>query len=245
MIVIALTPVAAYRTLVVGHDANSVFVEWNAPPNTANIPAPHDRLLVSMTGTSFQRLGEAMHLPLGDAGRLKVVYDPQPSSSIERDPVADALADGWMLLNAALAGLAAISTGVMLARRRFAEALLLVVPFAAMMFTTLPPSEALRLPMLALVGVLATGLLATKSVPAIDEEKREAKRLAKQAKREAKESAKQERELKKHKDSLYAFDEPTKPKTKAKEPTTAETPAPEGILTQHEEDTPQLSARPI
>ena len=240
---IALAPTAAYRTVYLGHDAKSALIEWTVPPTTTNVPAPHDRLLVAMTSTSFQQLGEAMHLPLGDAGRLKVVYNPQPSASVKRDPIADYLADGWMLLNAALAGLAAISAGVLLARRRFAETLLLTVPLVALAFTTLPPSEALRLPMIALVGVLASGLLATRSVPVIDEEKRETKRLAKQAKREERERAKQERELKKHKESLYAFDEPSKPKPKPKpEP---ETPTPEGILTQHEEDAPQISARPI
>lgn len=242
---IALAPAAAYRTVYLGHDAKSAFVEWTATPTTTNVPAPHDQLLVAMTSTSFQQLGEAMHLPLGDAGRLKVVYNPQPSASVERDPIADYLADGWMLLNATLAGLAAISAGVLLARRRFMETLLLAAPLMALAFTTLPPSEALRLPMIAMVGVLASGLLATRSVPAVDKEKREAKRLAKQAKREAKERAKQERELKKHKESLYAFDEPSKPKPKPKPEPEPETPAPEGILTQHEEDAPQLSARPI
>lgn len=242
---IALAPVTAYRTVYLKHDAKSAFIEWAAPPTQANVPAPHDRLLVAMTSTSFQGLGEAMHLPLGDAGRLKVVYDPQPSASIERDPIADYLADGWMLLNAALAGLAAISAGVLLARRRFAETLLLVVPLAALAVTTLPPSEALRLPMIVLVGVLASGLLATRSVPTVDEEERETKRLAKQAKREAKERAKQERELKKHKESLYAFEEQSKPKPKAQPEPEPETPTAEGILTQHEEDAPQLSARPI
>ena len=245
--VLALTPVAAYRTIVLGHDASSIITERSQPSADANTPGPLDQLLVAMTGTSFQQLGDAMHLPLGDAGRLKINYAPQPSTATDRDVVADTLADGWLLINAALAGLAAISMGVMLARRRFAETLLLAVPLAAIAFTTLAPTEALRLPMIALVGVLATGLLATRSVPFVDEEAREAKRLAKLAKREEKERARQERELAKHKDSLYAFDKHEKPKKPGKrapgEPAVESTP--QAILTQHEEETPPLSARPI
>ncbi|MFK7788660.1 MAG: ArnT family glycosyltransferase [Phycisphaeraceae bacterium] len=240
---LAVAPVAVYRTIYLGHDANTVFVEWSQAPAAENVPSPLDHLLVTMTSPSFEQLGEAMHLPLGDAGRLKIHYDAQPLPSANRDVIADTLADGWLLINAALAGLAAISAGVMLARRRFAETLLLGLPLLALAFTTLPPTEALRLPMIALVGVLATGLFATRSVPFIDEEAREAKRLAKEAKREEKERAKQDRELAKHKQSLYAFDKPTKPKQPLKENTESE--PTQGILTQHEEEPTQLGARPI
>lgn len=244
---LAAAPVITYRAVYLNNDASTIFVEWAQASAADTTPTPMHRLLVSMTSPSFQELGQAMHLPLGDAGRLKIAYNTQASSSTDRDVVADTLADGWLLINAALAGLAAISAGVMLARRRFAETLLLAVPLLALAFTTLPPSEALRLPMIALVGVLASGLLATRSVPIIDEAKREAKRIAKLAKREEKERAKQDRELAKHKESLYAFDKPTKPRQKpaaqAKAQLEAE-PTP-GILTQREEEPPKLSARPI
>lgn len=240
---LALTPAAAYRGLALGTEPDAMLTEWASTDPTES--APTHQLLVVMTSPSFQTLGEAMHLPLGDAGQLKIANTQPATAEAQRDVIADALADGWLLINGALAGLAAVSAGVLLARRRFAEALLLTAPLLAMAFTTLPPSEALRLPMIALVGVLATGLLATRSVPNIDEEAIEAKRLAKQAKQEAKEHAKQERELKKHKNSLYEFDEPKKPKPqkKTKESTPANhTP---GILSQHEEDTPALPGRVI
>lgn len=213
---LALAPAAAYRTATLGYDATALFTERSQSATSDNTPGPLDQLLVAMTATSFQQLGEAMHLPLGDAGRLKINYTTEPTTSKNRDVVADTLADGWLLINAALAGLAAISAGVMLARRRLAETLLLALPLVAIAFTTLPPTEALRLPMIALVGVLATGLLATRSVPVIDEAAQEAKRLAKLAKREAKERAKQDRELEKHKQSLYAFDQPEKPRPSSK-----------------------------
>jgi hypothetical protein len=241
--ILALVPAAAYRTIALGHNINTIVVERSEPATTANTPGPLDQLLVAMTGTSFQQLGEAMHLPLGDAGRLKINYDTQAPIIKDRDVVADTLADGWLLINAALAGLAAISAGVMLARRRFAETLLLAVPLAALAFTTLPPTEALRLPMIALVGVLATGLLSTRSIPFVDEAAREAKRLAKLAKREEKERAKQDRELEKHKESLYAFDKPEKAKPSSKPAASVD--PPEGILTQRAEPTPELGARPI
>lgn len=217
--VLAVAPAIAYRSAYLGHDAKSFFVEWSPMTAAELLPGPLDRLLVSMTSPSFQSLGEAMHLPINDAGRLQVHYEAQPAPSVERDVVADMLADGWLLMNAAMAGLAAISAGVMIARRRFAETLLLAVPMLALAFTTLPPSEALRLPMLAMVGVLALGLFATRSERYIDEEQREAKRIAKEAKREEKERIKQERELKKHKESLYAFDEPSKVKRVSEEET--------------------------
>lgn len=259
---LAVAPAVAYRTIYLNHHASTVFIEWTQPQATGHAPTPLDQLLISMTNPSFQELSQAMHLPLGDAGQLKSVYNtPNSSASVERDAVADALADGWLLVNAALAGLAAISAGVMLARRRVAETLLLTLPLLALAFTTLPPTEALRLPMIAMVGVLAAGLFSTRSVSLIDEAQHEAKRLAKRAKREEKERAQQARELAKHKKDLYAFDKPSKPKkkattndkakgkpktkTEANAGTKAEADSAQGILTHHEEETPQLSARPI
>lgn len=241
---LALAPAAAYRGVFLGSDPDALLSEWAG--ETATDTDPLHQLLVGMTSPSFEALGEAMHLPLGDAGQLKIANSPTTTPDEKRDVVADALADGWLLINAALAGLAAVSAGVLLARRRFAEALLLTAPLVAIAFTTLPPSEALRLPMIALVGVLATGLLATRSVPNIDQEAIEAKRLAKQTKQEAKEHVKQERELKKHKESLYAFDNPKKPKCKQKQKTEdpASSQAP-GILSQHDEDIPAMPGRVI
>lgn len=244
---LAAAPALSYRALFFGTDTNALLTEWSSVNHTEQTPSPMNRLLVTMTHPSFNELGEAMHLPLGDAGRLKVSTVAALAETANRDIVADSLADGWLILNAALAGLAAISIGVMLARRRMAETIVLAVPLAAMALTTLPPGEAIRLPMIALVGVLATGLFATRSVPYIDEEAREAKRLAKLAKRDAKEQAKQERELAKHKESLYAFDQPTRgekqPQQQQTKPTNSE--RQETILTSHEEQAPAISGRPI
>lgn len=253
--ILAVGPTVAYRSAYLGHHAGTFFVEGSPSLNRGSAPSPTDQLLVAMTSTSFTTLGEAMHLPLGDAGRLKVVYTDTAEANTTRDPIADGLADGWLLLNAALAGLAAISLGVLLARRRFAETFLFVLPLAAIAFSTLPPTESLRLPMLSMLGVLAAGLFATRSVPDIDQTRVEAKRLAKLAKQEAKERAKQERELKKHKESLYAFDQPKPRSTKTNDAPKREpaTPAPAiaapeqavGILTEHEEEQTPMSARPI
>ncbi|MEM6506581.1 MAG: hypothetical protein AAF711_14155 [Planctomycetota bacterium] len=240
---LAIAPAAAYRSALLGYDAASLLAEWHSEPAQTNTPAPADRLLVTMTHPSFVELGDAMHLPVGDAGRLQVTSTRPIDPSVRRDPVADALADGWLLLNSAIAGLAAISIGVMAIRRRFAEVLVLAVPLIAMAWSTLPPSEMLRLPLFALVGVLAMGLLAKRPVVIIDEAKREAKRLAKIERQEQKERAKQERELEKHKDNLYAFDKQDRRQTKDRrqvkpEPT-------EAIPTEVQEEPAPQGARPI
>lgn len=241
---LAAAPAVTYRAAFFGHDSNALLTEWSSTDTTAPTLAPMQRLLVTMTSPSFKELGEAMHLPLNDAGRLKVTTAAAPAPQGQRDAVADVLADGWLVLNAALAALAAISVGVMIARRRIAETLILALPLLALAFCTLPPSEALRLPMIALVGILATGLFATRSVPRIDEAAQEAKRIKQFEKQEAKERARQERELAKHKDSLYAFDQPAKAnKTKQADPPSE--PATQAILTEHEEQTPAFGARPI
>lgn len=243
---LAAAPAMTYRAVFFGHNTNALLTEWDHANTTAHTPAPLQRLLVTMTHPSFSELGEAMHLPLNDAGRLKIGNTAAPVTQGQRDAVADALADSWLVLNAALAGLAAISVGVMIARRRIAETLILALPLLALALCTLPPGEALRLPMIALVGVLATGLFATRSVPRIDEAAQEAKRLAKLEKQENKERARQERELAKHKESLYAFDKPAKPRrnksNKADQPSE---PTAQAILTEHEEQAPALGARPI
>lgn len=248
VMLLATTPALSYRAVFFGHDTNALFPEWSSTNLTEQTPTPLNRLLVTMTHPSFNELGEAMHLPLGDAGRLKVTGTAAPAKAGNRDVVADTLADGWLILNAALAGLAAISIGVMLARRRMAEAFLLVIPITAMAFTTLEPGEAIRLPMIALVGVLATSLFATKSIPYIDEEAKEAKRLAKLAKREAKEQARQERELAKHKESLYAFDQPTRPKPPRQTAQATPSHPEQADTTAHpapQDEAPAVSARPI
>lgn len=241
--VLAVAPAAAYRSTLLGTDTASLLAEWHGHQPQTNELAPTDRLLVTMTHTSFEALGEAMHLPLGDAGRLQVTPARPAQPAQDRDPVADTLADGWLLLNSALAGLAAISIGVMLARRRLAEVLVLTTPLAAMALCTLPPGETLRLPMLVLVGVLSMGLLSTRSVSLIDTEKREAKRQARLDKREQKERAKQERELEKHKESLYAFDRPGHGKKRNRPE--AGTEPPETILPQHEQEAATPATRPI
>ena len=241
VVLLAAAPAAIYRATMIGTDAQSLLTEWSLIEVPQHLPTPNDRLLVTMTHPSFRELGQAMHLPVGDAGRLKVDAGAAPIAIAERDIVADTLADGWLLLNAGLAGLAAISIGVMLVRRRFAETLLLVIPFATLAFSTLPPSETLRLPMIAMVGVLAAGLLATRSITPINEAAKEAKRLKKLAKRDEKEQTRQHRELEKHRDALASFDQPERRKHKRPKPE----PAPTHLITEQVTDAPPITARPI
>ena len=244
VVLLGVLPAGVYRALLVGQDADAIFAEFSANNAAAVSTNELERLLVSTTDPSFEELGLALHLPLGDAGRLSFSKTETTRTSQQRDVVADTLADGWLLVNAALAGFAAISIGVMLVRRRWAEAFVLTLPLAALALCTLQPGEVLRLPLLTLVGTLSVGLLATRSVPLVDEAMEEAKRLARQAKREEKERAKQERELSKHKESLYAFDKPAKTKRPRKQPS----PLPatdQGILSQHDEAAPAMPGRPI
>lgn len=245
VVLIATAPVAGYRIGYLGFSTNAMWSEWNIPPNAFQKTTPIEYLLVTMTHTSFAELSETMHLPIKNAGRLKL-ESAMPTAEGERDVIADILADGWLVINAALAGLASVSVGVMLARRRFAETLILTVPLLGMSITSLPPGETLRLPMLALVGILAVGLLSTHSPSRIDKAAQQAKHAAKRAKREESERAKQEREVARHKQSLYAFDKPAKPKhakSETAEQSTSLTPTP--MPTQKDEAVPVPTGRPI
>lgn len=273
--VTTLTPVAAYRALVIGTAPHELVPEFVQPPTSEVQPlSPIDRVLVSMTDPSLSELGEALHLPLGNAGRLTVVQQQVAATDHRPDVVADTLADAWVLMNAALAGFAVLSVGVMIARRRYTEVLVLAGPLAALAWCVLPPGEALRLPMLALVGILAAGLFTIRAplneqALAAKQEKKAAKRAA----REEKQRAKQDKTSRKELDKLYAFDQPDrrkKPRTKfkrseSKEPvdkpitaldagehdangqryTPVEAETKLGILTERIEDTSTISARPI
>lgn len=241
----ATAPPAVYRAAFLGQSPGAFLAEWNPEQAGDQTITPLQHLLVTMANPSFTELGQAMHLPLKDAGRLKVTHAAKIEQG-NRDVVADTLADGWLLLNAALAVLATISIGVMIARRRLAETMILAMPLLALAFTALPPGETLRLPMLGLVGVLAAGMFATRPVTRIEDAAIESKRMAKRAKREAKERAKQEYELQKHKQSLYAFDKPDM--AKRLEPTQTDEPSEppqQTINTQQNQDAPTLIGRPI
>jgi len=251
--VLALGPIVGYRAFAYGPTTDAMLVEFTADPTHAGHDRPAtDRLLITLTDPSLAELGAALRLPLGDAGKLAAntirVGDRVPTQS---DPVADALADGWLLMNAALGALAAVSVGVMLARRRYIETAVLAAPLLALAFVHATPGETLRLPMIALVGVLAAGLLANKPVAEIDEQtlaKRAERRAARHAAKEEKQQARQQRELEKHKGGLYAFDKPTRKEKKAREKQPqqqtepAQTP---GILTERIADESPIPARPI
>ena len=133
----------------------------------------------------------------------------------------------------------------MLARRRLACVVVLAIPLAAMAFCTLPPGEALRLPMLAMLSTLAAGLFATPANPLVSEAERQARHLAKLDKQQAKEQARQQRELDKHKSDLFAFDQPTKPKHCTKPSTQAPLEQGQAILMSTHEDSAPIGARPI
>jgi len=250
---LALGPIVGYRAFAYGPTTDALLVEFSANPGYAGSDRPAtDRLLITLTDPSLAELGAALRLPLGDAGKLAAntiqVGDRVPTKP---DPVADALADGWLLMNAALAALAAVSVGVMLARRRYVETAVLAAPLLAFAFVHAVPGETLRLPMIALVGVLAAGLLANKPVVEIDEQalaKRAQRKAARQAAKEEKEQARQQRELEKHKGGLYAFDKPTRKEKKARKKQMqqqAEPATKPGILTERVADDSPIPARPI
>lgn len=206
-IIIAVGPVMAYRAVFFGHDAESLALEFVTTEKAAEAFTPTERIMVSMTDASLGELGTALSLPLSDAGRLN--FDRSVKVSENRDVVADTLADAWMLMNTGLACLAVLSIGVMLLRLRIVELLVLAGPIAALAFCVLPPGESLRLPMIALVGVLSMGLFAKRPVEVLSEEakaKKAAKEAAKKAAKEEKERARQERRSTKELSKLNSFE---------------------------------------
>ncbi|MFN3167281.1 MAG: hypothetical protein ACE37H_09490 [Phycisphaeraceae bacterium] len=249
----ALVPIFGYRVFVNGLSADAALVEFTADPRfDGSDRSAGDRLLITLTDPSLAELGAALRLPLGDAGKLTAnTIQLRPRQIAQPDPVADALADGWLLMNAGLAALAAVSVGVLLARRRYVETAVLAAPLLALAFVHAAPGEALRLPLIALIGVLAAGLLANKPVVEIDEQaltERAQRKAAKLAAKEAKEQARQQRALDKHKGGLYAFDQPTRREKKARHKQLqrqAETRQPPGILTEHITEESPAPARPI
>lgn len=260
VLVLALTPVVGYRAAMTGSETGTepaslpatLFVEFAQPdaPDAAYTPA--SRWLVNVADPSLAELGEALMLPLGDAGQLTLSGAANPNDA-RRDPIADALADAWLLMNTALACLAVLSAGVMVMRRRFVEALLLATPIAALAFCTMPAGESLRLPLIGLVGVLSLGLLASRPVQVLDEAalaERQAKRAARLAAKEEKARAREERRSRKQLDTLYAFDQGgtrdarRQQRTGSTDPT-APAAAPAGILSQRIADDPPIPARPI
>lgn len=255
VLVIAVGPVFGLRAAFFGTDFAGLLPEFDH--SAAGEPAPPtDHLLITLTDPSLAEMGEAMHLPLRNAGRLTAYQTGMAIEAERRDPVADVLADAWLLMNAALAGLAMVSIGVLVARRRAVEAIALALPLAATAFCAIPPGEMLRLPMMAFIGVLAVGLVATRRESTVDLEAKAEKRAAKLAAREEKQRAKQERGAAKLKDGLYAFDKPTRREKKerrqqakavqAKTKTKAQAAEPAaGILTQRMADDSQAPARPI
>ncbi len=253
--VLALGPIAGYRAATHGMSADVMLVEFRDTADTESDLPALDRTLITLTDSSLTELGEALHLPIGDAGHLtrNAINAGRPAATTA-DPVANALADGWLLMNMALAALATVSVGVMLVRRRLVETLVLATPLIALGFASVPPGEVLRLPMITLLGVLAAGLLCNRPVPLIDEEarsERAARRAAKLAEKEEKERARQERGAAQQAEDLYAFDKPDRraKRARAKQARQAKTsPEPEqpnGILTERVADESSVPARPI
>ena len=262
VLVVGLGPIVGYRAAFMGIDAQGLAPEFAAPHNSGDEVDPTSRFLITMTDPSLKEMGELLHLPLGNAGQITMLKVDPPSEL--DDPVADVLADSWLLMNAALAGLAAVSVGVMLLRRRFVEVLILTTPVIAISLSTLRPTEMLRLPMLPLIGVLAVGLFATRAVRALDEAalaEKAQRKAAKQAKKQEKDRARQEHGAQKQKQNLYAFDKPSRAERKARKkraqanakptnPTGNKTDKqpeqPTGILTERvAEDETAVPARPI
>lgn len=251
VLVLGVGPVLAYRAAFFGPSPEALLAEFASTPLASEPPPAIDRLLITMTDPSLAELGEALNLPLGDAGRLAVFKTAAPVPEERRDVVADVLADAWLLLNAGLAGLATVSMGVMLVRRRVIELLVLATPLGAAAFVTLPPGETIKLPMIALLGVLSVGLISVRPTKEVNEERlaaKAAKKAAKAVAKEEKERAKQERELNKYKGGMYAFDKPSRreKKQRDKQHTQAHEPAePTAILTERVADDSSAPARPI
>lgn len=253
--VLAVAPAMAYRAVSFGHTPDALLYEFADHPFAGSHLPPGDRLLIALTDPSLNELGEALRLPIGDAGKLAgntIAIGPRKRTA--EDPVADVLADGWLLMNAALASLAAVSIGVMLARRRVIEAVVLTAPLLAMAYAHLTPGEALRLPMIAMMGVLAAGLLANKPEAVVDEKalaEKAAKKSAKLAAREEKQRAKQERGATRELAKLYAFDKPKRASEKKARKPDHQAAAPEqaqqqtGILTSRPAEDTSIPSRPI
>lgn len=250
VLVLAVTPALAFRAVFIGSDAPSLLTEFDRAASLASTETvpPIDRLLITMTDPSLAELGAALHLPLGNAGQLAAYQNTAPLADREPDVVADILADAWVLMNASLAGLAAVSAGVMIARRRYFETLLLTAPVMAITLSALPPGEVLRLPMIAMIGVLAVGLLSSRPVSHITDEQRAEKLAAKQAAKDEKQRAKQNRLLDKHKDTLYAFDKQDrrkKPRHKTNKAQPAEASIVTSVLSENVTDETPVHSRPI
>lgn len=244
--VLALGPVVGYRLATLGTSTDALLAEFSDAPFAGSELHPGDRMLITLTDPSLAELGKALHLPVGDAGKLTSnTIGLGPRHAAAEDPVADVLADAWLLMNGALASLATVSIGVLLVRRRFIETALLATPLLAPAFASVTPGEMLRLPMMALVGVLAAGLLANRPVVHVDEEQaaeRAAKKAAKLAEKEENERARQERNAEKQKNKLYAFD---KPDPRKKKPKQEEAEQPAGVLTARVAEESSIPARPI
>lgn len=249
--VIALGPVVAYRALTMGTTTESLLTEFSNNAFVGSDLPPADRLLITLTDPSLAELGQALHLPVGDAGKLTantIAIQTQPHPT--QDIVADILADAWLLMNAALASLATVSIGVMLIRRRFIETAVIAGPLLALAFAQVTPGEMLRLPMITLLGVLAAGLLANRPVVVVDEEalaERAARKRSKLAEREEKERARQESRAAKDKAKIYAFDKPNKhQQTNPNRPSEASgVEPPTGILTARVSEESSIPSRPI
>lgn len=256
---LSIGPVAGYRAYAFADHPEGLLVEWSGDvpgraSDAAELPVVN-RWLITMTYTSIDRLGQALDLPLTEAGHFS--FDQPEATGGERDPVADALADGWLLINAALGCMAALSLGVMVCRRRVVESVALMLVLGGFAFSTLPPGELLRLPMIALVGVAALGLVASR--PVISDRVLQARferRASRLAEKEERQRATAERRSQKQLAKLYAFDEADAASEKrspgllraigsdAKNRTSAPSVG-SGVLTQRVADEPTIPSRPI
>ena len=243
VLLFAVGPVVGYRAFALGTQPDALLVEFVSSDHDAIAFTPTSRWLINVSDASLTELGDALMLPLEDAGKL-TINTAEVKTNRQPDPVADLLADAWVLMNTALACLAFVSAGVMLIRGRWIQTLALALPIAALAFCVLPPGESLRLPMIGLIGALSLGLLASRPITELDDEalaKRTAKQVAKLAAKEEKQRAKEEKRSSKQLAKLYAFDPPQPPKASQ---ATQESQSP-GILTERIADASPLPARPI
>ncbi|XAL98848.1 glycosyltransferase family 39 protein [Phycisphaeraceae bacterium D3-23] len=172
---------------------------------------PH---LAALTDQSLNELGNQLRFEMQPNGILTRIAEGRTTVPIERDPVADAIGDGWVALNAAILVAAAVSLALLLVRRRFAAAAMLSIPLLVLLATGLPLGEPHRMALFGPLAILAFGGLCTHAAAHLTAEEREALLQEKELNRQQKLEAKQQHREKKY--GLYAFDKPKKRKAAKK-----------------------------
>lgn len=112
---------------------------------------------------AYTRLGMD-YVPAGYAATLLSEDVASVDTEIE-EPVTEWVINGWVALNAALIAAMAVGAVILLYRRRFAGlTLMLAVCGFYVFFSSAGASESMRLPLIALQGLMITGILAPAAI---------------------------------------------------------------------------------